>query len=135
MISCGPVERKDRDDPLWSSRKLAERKLYLQDHARVQARMSSAEATQIAVAAAERLNGYSNKARVKVLIPLRGFSSLSVEGGPLHDPASDKAFTAALKERIDPAIEVREVDSDINSPAFARAVADALAEAFAACGK
>jgi uncharacterized protein (UPF0261 family) len=135
IVSCGPIERKDRDDPLWSSRKLAERKLYLQDHARVQARMSSGEMKQIAVAAAERLNGYSNKARVKVLIPLKGFSSLSVAEGPLCDPASDGVFAAVLKERIDPAIEVREVDTDINSTVFARAVADALAQAFAACGK
>ena len=30
MISCGPLERKDSDDPLWTSRSLAERKLCIQ---------------------------------------------------------------------------------------------------------
>jgi uncharacterized protein (UPF0261 family) len=85
---------------------------------------------QVAIAAADRLNSYQNKARVKAIIPLRGFSSLSVEGGPLHDPASDAAFSRALRSRLDPEIEVIEVDSDINSPIFARAVATALSRAF-----
>jgi len=129
MISCGPIERRDKNDPLWASRKLAERKLHVQDPPRVQARMSPDEMEYIAVAAAERLNRYNRKARVKIVIPLRGFSSISVEGGPLHDPASDKAFAVGLKRRLDPAIEVIEVDSDINSREFARAVADALSQA------
>jgi uncharacterized protein (UPF0261 family) len=84
----------------------------------------------IAVSAAERLNQYQHKARVKAVIPLKGFSSLSVEGGPLRDPASDAVFSPALRSRLDPEIEVIEVDSDINSPTFARAVADALSRAF-----
>jgi uncharacterized protein (UPF0261 family) len=132
MISCGPIERRDSNDPLWSSRRLAERKLYLQDRARVQARMSPDETKQVAIAVAERLNGYQRKERVKVLIPLTGFSSLSVEGGPLHDPMADSIFPATLKGCLDPAIEVIEIDSDINSQQFASAVTDALTQAFAA---
>jgi uncharacterized protein (UPF0261 family) len=129
MISCGPLERKDNNDPLWVSRKLSERKLYIQDPPRVQARMSSEEAEYVAAAAAEKLNRYKRKTRVKTVIPLKGFSSLSVEGGPLFDPEADRVFSAVLKMRLDPEIEVIEVDSDINSPGFARAVADALSRA------
>jgi uncharacterized protein (UPF0261 family) len=129
LISCGPMERKDGDDPLWSSRKLAQRKLYIQDPPRVQARMNAEELQQVAVAAAERLNGYEGKERVKMIIPLKGFSSLSVQGGPLYEPDADKVFPAAIRSRLDPAIEVTEVDSDINSPMFAQAVVDALAKA------
>jgi uncharacterized protein (UPF0261 family) len=129
MISCGPIERRDRNDSLWTSRRLAERKLYVQPP-RVQARTSAKEMEQIAAAAAERLNRYQHKARVKAVVPLRGFSSLSVEGGPLHDPASDHAFSRTLKAHLDPEIDVIEVDTDINSPTFARAVADALSSAF-----
>jgi uncharacterized protein (UPF0261 family) len=132
IISCGPMERKDKNDPLWVSRRLVERKLYVQDPPRVQARMSPEETEYVASAAAARLNRYRGKARVKVVIPLKGFSSISVEGGPLHDPASDTVFAVALKGHIDPAIEVIEVDSDINSPRFARAVADALLQAMSA---
>ena len=129
MISCGPPERKDKDDPLWTSRKLAERKLHMHPP-RVQARMSPEETEYVAAAVAERLNRYQHKERVKAVIPLKGFSSLSIEGAALCDPASDRAFLMILKKHLDPAIEVIEVDSDINSPVFARAVANALSQAF-----
>jgi uncharacterized protein (UPF0261 family) len=132
MISCGPLERKDRNDPLWSSRKLAQRKLHIQDPPRVQARLSSDEMEHVAAATAEKLNRYPQKGRVKVVVPRKGFSSLSVEGGPLYDPASDEKFMPALKARLDPAINVIEVDSEINSREFARAVTDALAQALLA---
>jgi uncharacterized protein (UPF0261 family) len=129
MISCGPLERRDKGDSLWTSRRLAERKLYIQPP-RVQARTSAEEMEYVAAETADRLNRYQNKARVKVVVPLRGFSSLSLEGGPLHDPVSDRAFIRALRSRLAPEIEVIEVDADINSPVFARAVADALSRAF-----
>ncbi len=129
IISCGPIERKDRNDPLWTSRKLAERKLYLQDPARVQARMNAEETGYVAAAAAEKLNRYERKARVKAVIPRRGFSSISVEGGPLHEPEADKVFAGVFKKHLDSGIEVIEVDSDINSPKFAEAVAAALSRA------
>lgn len=130
MISCGPLERKDRDDPLWGPRKLAQRKLYIQDPPRVQARMSSEESEYVGTAVAETLNGFEHKKRVKVVFPLRGFSSISVQGAPLWDPDADKAFGAALRQRLSSAIGLIEVDSDINSPVFAKAVASALSEAF-----
>jgi len=128
MISCGPPERRDQNDPLWTSRKLVERKLYLHPP-RAQARMNPEETEYVARAAAEKLNRYQHKERVKAVIPLKGFSSISVEGEPLHDPVSDMAFCVALKGRLDTAIEVIEVESDINSPTFAKAVTDALARA------
>ena len=126
IISCGPVERKDNGDPLWESRKLAQRKLYIQEHPRAHARMSAEELEYITSAAVERLNLYRNKERVKIMVPLRGFSSLSIEGGPLYDPDADKMFADTLKKSLDPAIEIIEVDSDINSKEFAGAVAKTL---------
>jgi uncharacterized protein (UPF0261 family) len=129
MISCGPPERKDRNDPLWTSRGLAERKLYV-DPPRVQARTSAEEMELVAAAAAERLNLYQHRERVKVLVPLRGFSSLSVEGAPLYDPASDAVFSPTIRAQLNPEIEVIEVDTDINSAVFAGAVVEALARAF-----
>jgi uncharacterized protein (UPF0261 family) len=129
MISCGPPERKDRNDPLWEARGLAERKLHVVPP-RVQARTSAEEMEELAAAVADRLNRYEHRSRVKAVIPLRGFSSLSVEEGPLHDPEADRTFAVALRAHLDPEIEVTEVDADINSPVFAQAVADALSRAF-----
>jgi uncharacterized protein (UPF0261 family) len=126
MISCGPIERKFKNDDLWVSRKLSERKFFLQDAIRVQVRTSSEEMRQIGIAVAERLNRRKYKKMTKFIIPGRGFSSLSVQGGALYDPESDEAFILALKERLDSEIEVLEVDTDINSRQFAETVAHTL---------
>jgi len=128
MISCGPIERRDKGDPLWVSRKLAERKLLIQDAMRVQARTSAEEMETIAKAVAEKLNQYPNKNLLKFIIPQKGFSSLSVEGGALYDPVADKAFVDALRKYLDPGVKVVEVETDINNAQFALAVVEALKE-------
>ncbi len=130
MISCGPLERRDKDDPLWVSRKLAERKMLVQDAIRVQARTNAEEVQTIARAVAEKLNKHRNKKLVKFVIPTRGFSSLSVEDGVLHDPVTDKAFIDELRRNLDPEIQIIEVDTHVNTPEFAQVVAEALRESF-----
>ncbi len=130
MISCGPIQRRDEGDPLWVSRRLAERKLLIQDALRVQARTSPEEMKMIAKAIAEKLNGHKNKKLVKFIIPLRGFSSISVEDGAIHDPVSDRAFIDELRRDLDPEIGIIEVDTHINTREFARAVVDALERIF-----
>jgi uncharacterized protein (UPF0261 family) len=129
MISCGPIQRRDDGDPLWVSRKLADRKLLLQDAIRVQARTSVEEMQTIAHEVAARLNCSNNKKLIKFILPTKGFSSLSVEGGALYDPESDMAFVEALKQELEDDIAILEVDADINTPEFARAVVDALRQA------
>ena len=128
MISCGPIERRDKGDPLWVSRHLAERKLLIQDAIRVQARTSVEEMETIAKAVAEKLNSYPNKKRIKFIIPQKGFSSLSGEGGALYDPIADKAFVDTLKKHLDPEIKILEVNAHINTPEFAKALVGALKE-------
>jgi uncharacterized protein (UPF0261 family) len=130
MISCGPVERKDKNDPLWVSRKLAERKMLVQDAMRVQARTSVEEVRTIAKAVAEKLNKHQNKKLVKFVVPTKGFSSLSVEGGALYEPDTDRAFVEELRKNLDPEIQVIEVDTHINTPEFGQAVGDALRDSF-----
>jgi uncharacterized protein (UPF0261 family) len=126
MISCGPIQRRDQNDPLWVKRKLAERKLLVQDAIRVQARTSPEEVRTIAQEVSGKLNPAKNKKLVKFVVPTKGFSSLSVEGGALCDPACDRVFIDELKKNLDPQIEVIEVNTHINTPEFARAVVDAL---------
>jgi uncharacterized protein (UPF0261 family) len=126
MISCGPIQRRDQNDPLWVKRKLAERKLLVQDAMRVQARTSPEEVRTIAQEVSGKLNPHKNKKLVKFVVPTKGFSSLSVEGGALCDPVCDRVFIDELNKNLDPGIEVIEVNTHINTPEFARAVVDAL---------
>ena len=126
MISCGPLKRKDSGDPLWLSRNLADRNYYLQDAYRVQARTNTKELRLIAKTVAEKLN--KAKGPVKVLIPEKGWSTLSVEGQLLHDPDTDKAFVQELEKNLKPEIEVRKLDTHLNTPEFAMAVVETFDE-------
>ena len=63
-----------------------------------------------------------------LFVPLRGVSMIAVEGQPFHDAAADEALVGALREQLDPSVDVRELDTDINDPAFAKAMADRLHE-------
>lgn len=118
MISCGPYERKDTD-PFWKTRRIEERKLFIPDKFRVQARTSKGEMEIIAVAFAEKLERARGKAIV--CIPLRGFSSLSQPGGPLWDPEADRLFVRTLRDAIKggDGVEIVELDYAIDDPPFA----------------
>jgi uncharacterized protein (UPF0261 family) len=126
MLSCGPIQRKDEGDALWTSRNLADRKLLVQDAMRVQARTISDESQLIAREVADKLNRYENKKLVKFVVPTKGFSSLSVEGGALYDPVSDRVLIDELRKTLDPEIEIVEVETHINTPEFAHAVVEVL---------
>jgi len=126
MISCGPLDRRDQGDPLWTSRRLAERKIFIPDAFRVQVRTSADELREIAQVVAEKLN--KSKGPVKFLIPTQGWSALSVEGTDLHEPETDAAFAPALREHLRSDIEVKELDTHLNTPEFARAAVEALEE-------
>jgi uncharacterized protein (UPF0261 family) len=66
--------------------------------------------------------------RVRVLIPIRGFSSLDCQGNIFYDPIADRAFIDSLKSSLKEAIEVREVDAHINDDEFAEVVANEFME-------
>ena len=82
----------------------------------------------------KRLAQKLNKARgpVTLFIPLRGVSLIAVEGQVFHDPHADAALLDAIRKHIANGVEVREMDTDINDPAFAVAMADAFHEHYVA---
>jgi uncharacterized protein (UPF0261 family) len=63
-----------------------------------------------------------------LFVPLGGVSAISKIGKPFYDGEADDALRAGLAETLDPAVEVRERDEDINDPGFASAMADRLHE-------
>jgi uncharacterized protein (UPF0261 family) len=122
LLSCGPLSRRETD-PFWKKLRLAQRKLFVPDKFRVQARTSRKEIEMVAQAFAEKLN-YA-KARVTVFIPLLGFSSLSKPGGPLYDPGCDKAFVRTFRKFINKdKVEVVELKNTIDDPEFADAIVE-----------
>ena len=117
MLSCGPLERGDRGDPLWLSKDIKNRKLFIPDAFRVQARTTSQELREIAGEVARKLN--RSKGPVAILIPLKGWSSLDKEGMTLYDPEADQAFLQELKIHIKRNIPVIELDLHLNTREFA----------------
>jgi uncharacterized protein (UPF0261 family) len=124
MLSCGPLSRREAGDPLWTSLRLAERKIFIPDEFRVQARTSGDEVCRVAEVIGGKLN--KSKGPVKFFIPTRGWSSLSTKGADLYEPLTDALFAPALKKRLRPGIEVSELPMELNSPEFAEALVTAL---------
>jgi uncharacterized protein (UPF0261 family) len=135
ILSSGPIARKDKGDPLWTSRKLAERKMFLQDAQRVQVRTSAAEMREVARVVADRLNHHPDRRLVRFLIPRRGFSVPGAPGGPLHEPETDREFVEELRAHLHPDIQVIELDTHLNTPEFAAAVVDAFKDVWKAKGQ
>ena len=69
---------------------------------------------------------------VTLFIPLRGLSLIDVDGQGFFDPDADRALFDALRETLDPGVDVRELDTDVNDPAFAQAMVDTLHEHYEA---
>jgi uncharacterized protein (UPF0261 family) len=124
LLSCGPLSRREAGDPLWTSLRLAERKIFIPDEFRVQARTSGDEVCRVAEVMARKLN--ESKGPVKFFIPAQGWSSLSTKGADLHEPVTDALFAPALKKHLRPGIDVFELPTELNSPEFAEALASAL---------
>ena len=89
-----------------------------------------AECAELGRRIARKLNAASGP--VTLFIPLEGVSLIDTEGQVFWDPEADRALFDALRETLDPGVEVRELDTDVNDPAFARAMADTLHEHYQA---
>ena len=92
-------------------------------------RTNAEENAQMGRIFADKLNAATGP--VAVLIPLRGVSILDGDGELFCDRAADRAFGDALKANLDEGILVREVDHNINDPAFAAAATALLLELIA----
>ncbi len=104
--------------------KFADRTFYQHNAQVTLMRTTPAECAELGRIIAEKLNRYT--APVTVLLPLRAISVISAPGKPFHSPEADAALFGALKQHLRPGIPVRELDVEINDPAFARACAEAL---------
>jgi uncharacterized protein (UPF0261 family) len=89
-------------------------------------RTTPEESAELGRRIARKLNGA--RGPVALFVPLGGVSLIATEGQPFHDPSADAALFSALRERLEPHVEVHELDTDINDPAFALAMADRLHE-------
>ncbi len=93
-------------------------------------RTSVEESAELGRIIARKLN--AARGPVSLFVPLRGLSMNSIEGGPFHDPAADAALFRELRAGLDPHVELVEMATDINDPAFGRAMAERFDERYRA---
>jgi uncharacterized protein (UPF0261 family) len=87
-------------------------------------RTTSQECAELGRMIARKLN--QAKGPLSVFIPLRGVSMIDKEGGVFRDAEADRQLFDVLQATLDPTVEVIALDTDINDPAFAIAMAEKL---------
>ncbi|MFO7783788.1 MAG: Tm-1-like ATP-binding domain-containing protein [Desulfatiglandales bacterium] len=115
-----PSKRKYKPD-------YAQRRKYDLDKHRTWIRHSKEELKEVALEFARKLNDAGGP--VRMVIPLKGWSSVDAPGNPTHDPEEDGEFVRELKLLLNPTITIEEVDANMEEPAFAEAVVRAVLEA------
>ncbi|HSJ93370.1 MAG TPA: Tm-1-like ATP-binding domain-containing protein [Gaiellaceae bacterium] len=116
MVNFGPI---DTVPPEFRSRNL-----YKHNPTVTLMRTTPEECAELGRRIGRKLN--AARGPVTLFLPLRGVSLIDTEGQVFFDPEADKALFDALRETLDPGVDVREVDTHVNDPDFARAMADTL---------
>ena len=96
------------------------RRRYDLDESRTWLRMTPNELKEVSGVFAEKLN--QSLGLVKVVIPLKGWSSIDSPGRSTYDPEEDAIFIEELSRRLKKEIEVIQVDANMEEPEFANAV-------------
>jgi uncharacterized protein (UPF0261 family) len=118
MVNFGPLDTVPE--------RFRERRFYEHNPTVTLMRTTPDECAELGRRIARKLNAATGP--LTLFVPLRGVSMIAVEGQPFHDPVADEALVAALREELDPSVDLRELDTDINDPAFATAMAERLHE-------
>jgi uncharacterized protein (UPF0261 family) len=87
-------------------------------------RLNAEEMRTVAREITKRLT--STKGNACFMVPKLGSSRYAIEGGPLHDRASDEAFLQELKAHLPEHIELIERDMQAEDPAFVREAVNRL---------
>ncbi|MEA2596910.1 MAG: hypothetical protein QOF01_3379 [Thermomicrobiales bacterium] len=116
MVNFGPIESVPS--------RYADRHLFKHNASITLMRTSPEETAELGRRIAAKLN--NARGPLTLFVPLRGVSAISTEGAPFADPEADAALVAALRDNLNPSIDARYLDTDVNDPAFARAMADTL---------
>ena len=116
MVNFGPRETVPA--------KFSARRFYQHNPQVTLMRTTPEECAELGRILAKKVNAY--RGPVTMLLPLRGISIISAEGGAFHWPEADAALFGAIKNHLRPGIPLIEHDCAINDSAFAEACAYAL---------
>jgi uncharacterized protein (UPF0261 family) len=104
------------------------RRKYDLDGFRTWIRMTPKELREVSKVFAGKLN--KSTGSVKILVPLKGWSSVDSPESPTYDPEEDMIFVKDLRSKLRKEIEIIEVDASMEDPEFSHAVVDAATHLF-----
>jgi uncharacterized protein (UPF0261 family) len=116
MVNFGPFETVPPQ--------FRDRVLYKHNPTVTLMRTTPEECAELGRVIAEKLN--QAQGPLTLFVPLKGVSLIATEDQVFHDPAADEALFGALRDHLDPDVDLQELDLDVNDPEFARAMADRL---------
>jgi len=118
MVNFGPRETVPE--------RFADRNLYVHNPTVTLMRTTPEECEELGRTIGRKLSGA--KGPTVLFVPLRGVSAIATEGQPFHDPEADEALLRGLRTELALHVELRELDTDVNDPAFADAMVARLHE-------
>lgn len=121
LTGCGPTRRN-------ADRFQSRPRILKIDAMRAMTRLNEEELLTCARIYADKLN--RAKGPVRVLIPLRGWSSIDKEGTVLYDPIEDRVLVDELKRLLNPSVRVIELDCNLEAPEFAESLVENFEELF-----
>ena len=87
-------------------------------------RTNKKENRKLGTSISKKLN--QSQGRVAVLIPTKGISIISSDGGPFHAPDVDEVLFQAISDGLNESIECEQVDYNINDTEFAEIAVNRL---------
>jgi len=117
LTGCG-VTRKNRE------KYVSRPRVMKMDEMRAMTRYNADELQYAAGFYREKLN--KAKGPVKFFVPLKGWSAIDREGSILYDPEGDRVFIDALKEGLNPQVEIVDVSCNLEDFEFAEAMVKAF---------
>lgn len=130
------VISRARDGSEAQAAEMKQRRHYFIDRQRVLLWLSREEVRDLAPVYAEKLNRAIGP--TTFLVPMGGWMTAETEGSEYYERETIVGFTAALRDKLKSGIEVREVEANIDSAAFAEAAVtafrDVMGRAFAIDG-
>ncbi len=119
IVSPGCLDMVNFFGPETVPEKFKARNFYAHNPQVTLMRTSVAEAAEVGLMVAEKLN--ASIGPVTVMLPLGAISYISAPGQPFHDPAADHALFEAIKKNLRHDIRVVSLPHQINDAAFAEA--------------
>jgi uncharacterized protein (UPF0261 family) len=104
------------------------RRKYDLDGFRTWIRMTPKELRETSSVLAGKLN--RSTGAVKIIVPLKGWSSVDSPDSPTYDPEEDMIFVRELRGKLRNEIEIIQVDANMEDPEFAHTVVDAATHLF-----